>query len=218
MQIQTFGKLSAVIKAQVEKPSRALILLHGVGSNEQNMFELGSLLAKDSLIISLRAPLVMGPSSFAWFHVQFTANGPVHNWNEAQSSLHLLEEALLDIANKTGIPLSKVSVFGFSQGAIMTIGLALTSTQSIEKYIAVSGRTLPEFAKASVEQPLTSYKNRKIFVLHGEQDSKLPVSLAKTTEKVLQAASLALKYKEYKADHTVTDEMISDARKWLETE
>lgn len=215
MQKQRFGTLSAMTLAPAGKPSGALVLLHGVGSNEQNMFEFGPLLSEDRMIISLQAPLVLGANAFAWFHVQFGANGPVHNWPEAQNSLKLIEESLEDISKKTGIPLEKISVFGFSQGAIMTIGLALQSKLSLEKYVAASGRTLPEFAKFSEKTPLTNYKNRKIFVAHGELDSKLPVTLAKDTEKVLRSAKLDLRYKEYKADHTVPQELVNDAKKWL---
>lgn len=215
MQRQRFGTLSAMTLAPAGKPNGALVLLHGVGSNEQNMLELGPVLAEDRMIISLRAPLILGANAFAWFHVQFSQNGPVHNWPEAQNSLKVIEDSLQDISKQTGIPLEKISVFGFSQGAIMTVGLALQSKLTLEKYIAASGRTLPEFAKSSEKSPLANYSQRKIFVAHGEFDSKLPVSLAKNTEKVLRAAKLDVKYKEYKVDHTVPQELISDAKKWL---
>lgn len=215
MQKQSFGSLSAITITPDRKPSGVLVLLHGVGSNAQNMLELGSLLSEDQLIVSLQAPIVLGADAFAWFHVQFTPNGPVHNWAEAEKSLHLIEESLQDIAKQTGIPTNKISVFGFSQGAIMTIGLVLQSKLTLEKYIAASGRTLPEFAKASENSPLADYAQRKIFVAHGESDSKLPVHLARDTKNVLRSAKLDLTYKEYKNDHTVPQELISDARKWL---
>lgn len=217
MKEQHFGKLKALIESPVEKPTEALVLLHGVGSNEKNMIELGSMLSENRLIISLRAPLVMGPSAFAWFHVNFTAEGPIHNWNEASHSVLLLEEALSELSKQTDIPLSKIAVFGFSQGAIMTIGLALQSKLTLDRYVAASGRTLPEFKEFAAKSPLENYNERKIFVVHGEFDSKLPLSHAKNTEKVLREANLNLKYKEYKADHTVPQEVIHDVKAWLRT-
>lgn len=217
MKEQHFGKLKALIESPTENPTEALVLLHGVGSNEKNMIELGPMMAENRLIISLRAPLVMGPNAFAWFHVNFTAEGPVHNWSEALNSFLLLEEALSDISQRTGLPLNKIAIFGFSQGAIMTIGLALKSKLLLQKYVAASGRTLPEFKEVSEKSPLENYKERKIFVVHGEFDSKLPISHAKNTEKVLSEAQLNLKYKEYKADHTVPQEVVSDVKAWLKT-
>lgn len=214
MQEQSFGKLSAITRAPPGKPSGALVLLHGVGSNELNMLELRPMLTENRLVVSLRAPINMGINSFAWFHVQFTAGGPVHNWNEAQSSLILIEEALKDLSEKTGIPMGKISVFGFSQG-VMTIGLGLCSKLSLEKYVAASGRTLPEFAQASTQSPLADYNQRKVFIAHGINDEKLPVSLARATHKIMTAANLNLTYKEYSADHSIPTELITNARDWL---
>lgn len=216
MQEQSFGKLSAVTRAPPGKSSGALVLLHGVGSNELNMLELGPMLTENRLVVSLRAPINMGINSFAWFHVQFSANGPIHNWNEAQSSFLLIEEALRDLSKKSGLPIEKISVFGFSQGAIMTIGLALQSKLTLEKYIAASGRTLPEFAQASVQSPLADYPQRKIFIAHGTNDEKLPVSHARATQKIMTAANLNLTYKEYSDGHSVPAELISNAKDWLE--
>jgi len=212
---QTYGKITALTLAQTEKPTRALVLLHGVGSNEQDLFEIAPLMSDDRLIVSLRAPIAFGAHAFAWFHVQFTERGPVHNWSEAKESLTLLEEALRDLSKKTGIPPENISVFGFSQGAIMTIGLALTSKLNLENYIATSGRTLPEFAKAAQETPLSDYKLRRIYVTHGEQDSKLPIQLGRDTEKILKGTDLKLTYKEYNSEHTIAPDVIADIKKWL---
>lgn len=116
---------------------------------------------------------------------------------------------------KTGIPLEKISVFGFSQGAIMTVGLALTSALNLEKYIAASGRTLPEFAEASKKNPLRDYQLRRVYVTHGVQDSKLPIYLGRDTDKVLSSTALQLTYKEYDSEHTISPEFLADANQWL---
>ncbi len=214
---QAFGKLTGTTFSMSTSHRKALVLLHGVGSNERDLLEIAPHLADDRLIISLRAPIAIGPSSYAWFHVQFTEQGPVHNWEEASSSLSALEESLQDLSVKSGIPLHDIAVFGFSQGAIMTIGLALRSELEFERYFAVSGRTLPELAEAASRSPLTGYKKRKIFVAHGTLDSKLPIDLARNTEKTLRAAGFQLTYKEYEADHTIPDQVLSDVRFTLES-
>lgn len=214
---QVYGKLSALISAPPTKPNKALVLLHGVGSNERNLFEIAPHMTDNRMIVSLRAPLVFGPQAFAWFHVQFTDRGNIHNWPEAKASLTQIEEALRELSTKSEISLANISVFGFSQGAIMALGLALTSDLHLENYIAASGRTLSEFAKASQETPLEDYKLRKVYVTHGKQDSKLPVQLGRDTEKILSKTPLKLTYKEYNSDHTIAPEVIIDIRNWLTT-
>lgn len=212
---QIYGKLSALVISPTAKPEKALVLLHGVGSNERDLLEIAPLLSDDHLVVSMRAPIAMAANAFAWFHVQFTERGPVHNWKEAKENLKLIEDSIRDVSKKSGIPLSKISVFGFSQGAIMTIGLALTSKLNLENYIASSGRTLPEFAEDSKKNPLTDYPLRRVFVTHGIQDSKLPIHLGRDTNQVLKSTSLKLTYKEYQSEHTVSQEVLADAKKWL---
>jgi phospholipase/carboxylesterase len=213
---QVFGKLTALTQSSVAKPTKALVLLHGVGSNERDLFEIAPLMSDDRLIVSFRAPIEMGPFAYGWFHVQFTSQGPVHDWAEAKSSLALIEDALCDLSEKTGIPTGSISVFGFSQGAIMTIGLALGSELQLECYAAASGRTLPEFAEIAEESQLSGhYANRKVFVSHGVNDAKLPVAFARTTEKLLRAAGLDVTYEEFQSSHEITREMVSEFRKWL---
>lgn len=212
---QIYGKLSALTFLPSAKSAKALVLLHGVGSNADDLFELAPLLSEDRMLVSLRAPIVMAPKAFAWFHVQFTEQGPVHNWPEAKEALTLIEEALVDLSKKSGIALNNISVFGFSQGAIMTLGLALTSKLNLESYIASSGRTLPEFAQVAKNNPLSDYEQRKVYVTHGIQDSRLPIHFARDTDKILKSTKLKLTYKEYNSEHTISQEVIADTKKWL---
>lgn len=210
-----FGKLHALVLSPAVKAAKVLVLLHGVGSNEKNLLDVGQKLADDRMIISLRAPLTMGPQSFAWFQVQFTQDGPIHNWPQAKSSFVEIEDALGDISKKTGIMAKDISIFGFSQGAIMTIGLALNSELRFEKYIAASGRTLLEFADLAKKMLPAELSQRRIQVVHGINDSKLPVSMARATEKTLKSLKLDLTYKEYAAEHEIPTALIEDIKKWL---
>ena len=47
--------------------NKAIILLHGVGSNEQDLFNLGEHLSAESFIISARGPFSVGSGRFAWY-------------------------------------------------------------------------------------------------------------------------------------------------------
>ena len=76
---QIFGKLTALTLSPATKPEKALVLLHGMGSNETDLLEIAPHLSDDRMIVSLRGPIEMGANAFAWFHVQFTERGPVHN-------------------------------------------------------------------------------------------------------------------------------------------
>src|SRR5690242_9130264 len=55
--------------------SPLLLLLHGVGANERDLFSLAPELDPRLRILSLRAPLTRGPNSYAWFTVAFLPAG-----------------------------------------------------------------------------------------------------------------------------------------------
>src|SRR5690349_8842275 len=57
-----------------EKPP-LLLMLHGVGANERDLFPLAPELDPRLQILSLRAPLTRGPNSYAWFTVAFLPEG-----------------------------------------------------------------------------------------------------------------------------------------------
>ena len=88
------ASLPTLSLAHLTRPPRAttsgkpplLVLLHGVGSNERDLFSFANLLDPRFRVISLRAPLVRGPQSFAWFDVQFLPNGFAINADHLRAS------------------------------------------------------------------------------------------------------------------------------------
>ena len=190
--------------------SSLLILLHGVGANEEGLVEVGEVIEPNSVVVSLRAPLVLGGASYAWFHVQFTSNGPVHNWAEADDSFKLLENEIKELSAKYDIPLNKISVMGFSQGSIMTMGLALKSNLQLSKYYCFSGRTLPEFAQYGLEHPDVA-KDRRVFLTHGTYDDKLPVQLAHKSKEILEKVGANLTYYEFQGGHQISMDVLKRA-------
>jgi phospholipase/carboxylesterase len=58
------------------KPTKLLVLLHGMGGNETNLLILADGVAPDTLVVLARGPLQLGGPQFAWFQVRFTATGP----------------------------------------------------------------------------------------------------------------------------------------------
>jgi phospholipase/carboxylesterase len=208
------GNLKGIVSLPENEASTLLILLHGVGGNEKGVIEVGEIVAPEGILVSLRAPLIIGTNAFAWFHVQFTASGPVHNWAEAEKSFELLEVEIHKLSHIFNIPLSGISVLGFSQGSIMTMGLALKSSLALSHYFCFSGRTLPEFAQSATIHP-ELVKGRRVFLAHGKEDEKLPVSYARASYEILQKAGAGAKYIEFSGGHSIEMSVLKEAGQWF---
>ncbi|WP_197062231.1 alpha/beta hydrolase [Flavobacterium rivuli] len=67
-----------------------LFLLHGVGSNEKDLFSFAQNLPDKYLVISARGPLTLGANRYGWFHVDFKDGKPNMNFEEQEASRKLL--------------------------------------------------------------------------------------------------------------------------------
>lgn len=214
---QIFGKLQALILSPASKPQKALVLLHGFGSDEQSLLDVGWNVGNGRLIISLRASLIMGAHSFAWFHFEFTSQGPKHQWPESNFSFWIFQEALQDTSTQTGTLPENISVLGFSQCDIILIGLYMISNLHLENYFTASARNLSEFKDTDGSLP-PDLIQRKVHVTHGTWDSRTPISMARTNEKIFQALNFDLTCREYSEYHEIPSDFMGDLKKWLETQ
>lgn len=71
-----------------------MVLLHGVGSNEQSLLPLASAIDPRLHVLLPRGPVVFGPQAFGWFTVRFDAQGPVIDPAQAETSRLLLADWL----------------------------------------------------------------------------------------------------------------------------
>nr|MBA2732595.1 phospholipase [Acidobacteriota bacterium] len=66
--------LTHLVRRPVETASSSpplLLLLHGIGSNEEDLLGLAPYVDERFLVVSARAPIVMGPASYGWFNIEF---------------------------------------------------------------------------------------------------------------------------------------------------
>src|SRR5918911_2974181 len=77
-------------RRRVEGAPPLLILLHGYGSNEHDLFGLAPYLDPRFLIVSARAPYTLMPGGYAWFELGWTATGITIDFQQAERSRKLL--------------------------------------------------------------------------------------------------------------------------------
>lgn len=195
------------------RPTKLLVLLHGVGGNETNLLNLADGIDPETLVVFGRGPLALGGPQFAWFRVRFTATGPQISPEEAEQSRTLLIVFLQQLQTQHGIAPDQTVIAGFSQGGIMSASVALSSPESVMGFGLLSGRILPEL------EPVTASRERlsklTAFVSHGEQDNTLPVHWAHRSDALLTQLGVRHSLKLYAMDHGISAAMQADIVEWL---
>lgn len=190
-----------------EAPLARVLLLHGVGGNEDNLASLARHLPASVEVLLLRAPLPLGAQGFAWFQVSFTANGPVIRAEQAEDSrLRLLR--LLD-----ALPPLPTVIAGFSQGGILSASVGLSAPEKVAGFGLLSGRILPELE--SHIAPVEALRSLSAFVGHGRRDDKLPAKWAELAEAWLQRLGVSHQTRFYEMGHEIIGEEVADFIQWL---
>ncbi len=192
---------------------RLLVLLHGFGGNEE-----GLVLAADRTSTpntpwsSLRAPLGMGPGSYAWFPLAFSEEGPVVlDPAQAETSRELIIRIVRWSHAELGTDAARTVLVGFSQGAILGAAVALTEPGLVKAAVLHSGRVLPE----SLEHAVPSANPPRYLVLHGLYDPVLPVANGRATNDALTSLGLKPEYHEFAIAHQISDESLDLATNWI---
>jgi phospholipase/carboxylesterase len=198
------------------KPSNGkpplLILLHGVGSNEHDLFGLTPYFDDRFIIAAARAPYTLQPGSYAWYHIEFVPGDFIMNEEEAESSRKLLSQFIQDATREYDADPKRVFIGGFSQGAIMSEFVSLVNPELVAGAVLMSGRTLPLLRRLSLDGAV---KSLPMFVQHGEFDQVIPIKHGRDTRDFLSSLSVPFEYHEYAMAHQISEESLSDVDAWL---
>ena len=208
--ISTEPNLYYIFKEPKIKSSNppVIILMHGIGSSEKDLFSFANQLPDSFLVISLRAPITLSNDSYAWYHISYENEKPVSNKNEAEASRKLIIEFINQLKNKHSFSNKRVYLCGFSQGSIMAYSVGLTNPDKIKGIAVMSGRILEEIKPlvASKEK----LKNLNVFICHGTNDGIINVSYAREANSYLIQLGITPIYKEYPEAHNISNDMFKD--------
>ncbi len=190
-----------------------IILLHGTGSNEKDLFNLSEKLPQDALIISARAPITLAQNSYTWYHIDFKTGAPSINNGEAEASRKLILQFIDQVIKKYNADPHHVYLMGFSQGAIMSYSIALTKPEKVRGILALSGRILDESKKMTVGRD--KFKNLSVFIAHGTNDKVLPITYAKDAIAYIKKQKIKNAYHEYPMQHEISIAELNDIQAWF---
>jgi phospholipase/carboxylesterase len=210
--VHTVRPPASSANAEGERPP-LLILLHGVGANERQMAALAPAFDPRVVVVSARSPLTLGASAFGWFRVTFSAQGPVIVAEEAEAGWQLLARFIDEAVAAYGADPARVFLAGFSQGGIMALATLLTAPGKVAGAAVMSGRLLPEILPHAASAD--ALRAKPVLIVHGEDDDKLGIHLARWAREQLARFPLDLTYRELPMGHTITPESLEVVTAWL---
>jgi len=180
-----------------------ILALHGWGANAQNLASVVPLLnLPDYQFMFPNAPFPHPYISGGrmWYDLSH------ENGLGLPESRKMLTDWLKSLESSTGVPLSRTILSGFSQGAAMTLDVGLSLPLS--GLVALSGYLHPVSQPAGGRFP-------PVLLLHGSQDSVVPLSAAQKARDSLVALGVAVQYQEFNMGHEIRPEVLALTRNFV---
>lgn len=192
-----------------------LLLLHGYGSNEEDLFSFATELPDEYYVVSARAPYDLQPYGHAWYAITFDADqNKFSDDNQAIESRDLIANFIDQLISEMSIDSENVTLIGFSQGTILSYAVALSYPEKIKRVVALSGYLNEEILASGYENK--DFSNLKMYISHGTQDQVIPVDWARKAPEALKNLGIELTFKEYPIGHGVSPQNFHDLKNWLE--
>lgn len=199
----------------VKDKNPLILLLHGYGSNEEDLFSFASELPEEYYVISVRAPYDIMYGSYAWYAINFDADeNKFSDHEQAGESRNLIAKFIDELVANYPIDAHEITLIGFSQGCILSYAVALSYPEKVQRVVAMSGYLSLDIATENYAN--NDFSKLKIFASHGTVDQVIPVDWARKAKPVLDRLGIETIYKEYPIGHGVSPQNFYDFRSWLQ--
>ena len=196
------------------KPRYLMILLHGYGSDGNDLIGLSDFFDKvipSCIYLSPHAPQKMPIQGYQWFQLSTLSRNELAKGTEA--SAHYVHELIDKTLEYYDIPEKNLILAGFSQGAMMALYVGLRRKISPCAILAFSGSLTNEdkLAKELTSKP-------PVYLCHGSRDNVVPSYHSEDAEKILKKYNVPVtKNIIVGEDHTIPYEGLTGALLFLKT-
>jgi len=205
--------LTHFIRPAAGKPEGMLVLLHGRGADERDLYPLLDLLDPGRRLVGVtpRAPLHLPPGGAHWYAVHEIGYPDPTTFSEtyAQASSWLDR-----LADETGVPPARTVLGGFSQGAVMTYALGLGAGRPRPAaLVALSGfvPTVPGF-ELDLDGP-----HLPIAIGHGSLDPVISVEWGRRAQRLFEEAGVESLYRESPyMGHSIDPGFLEELPEWID--
>lgn len=153
-------------------------------------------------------PVPLGPGyvGWAWYDLGEDREDTV------VSSRDILAGFIDETLQRLNIAHDGALIMGFSQGAVMSLHVGLTSEKPFAGVAAMSGY-LP--AADSLTPVLPRRRDRSVLMVHGTRDETLGIELGRSARDLLLQSGLTPEYAEFEMTHQIAPESLAVVREYV---
>jgi len=172
------------------KPDALVILIHGYGSNGEDLISLARMIQPSlpgAAFVAPNAPsqLPQMAAAYQWW--------PIQTFSMAERSAGAataapgLDEFITAELEAAGLPSSRLLLVGFSQGTMMALHVGLRRPEAVAGIVGISGMLIaPERLPAEIQS------RPPVLLIHGTQDDVVPFRSMELAETALTAAGITV--------------------------
>jgi phospholipase/carboxylesterase len=189
------------------EPEGALVLIHGRGADEHDLFPLLDLLDPERRLVGItpRGPLSQPPGGAHWYALAGLGTPDAATFSPTF-------DAASEWLDGLGVPAGRIVLGGFSQGAVMSYALGLAAGRPRPAAIVALSGFLPvvEGYPLDLSQPLPP-----VAIGHGVYDQVIGVEWGRQARDRLEDAGAEVLYRESPMQHAIDPAFVADLRDWL---
>jgi phospholipase/carboxylesterase len=224
--VDSWAGLSVRTAGARENPTHVVVFLHGWGASGDDLVPLSQVLAAPGrLFVFPEAPLVTMGGGRAWWHLDLAKIEAARMRGESRDLRQSVPEGLpavratmiallAVIAERTKLPLSKITIGGFSQGAMLSTDVTLMSAEKPGALVALSGTLVAEHEWTNALATLP--QSFPVFVSHGNGDVVLPFELAEALEQTLRKGTSNVTWVPFRGGHEIPGVVIEKLSAFLD--
>jgi phospholipase/carboxylesterase len=194
------------------EPEGALVLLHGRGADEHDLFPLLDILDPERRLFgaTARGPLSLPPGGAHWYVVRRVGYPDPETFHATYGQVTSWLDGLLA---EHGIAPEKTVLGGFSMGAVMSYSLGLGAGRPRPAAIMGLSGFLPEVDGFELDMDKTA--GLPVAIGHGTHDPVISVDFSRDARDRLKRAGADVLYRESPMPHTIDPTFLRELPAWL---
>lgn len=204
--------LTARIRPATGSPEGALVLFHGRGADEHDLFPLLDALDPERRLVGAtpRGPLSLPPGGAHWYVLGGIGTPESSTF---RASYAAASDWLAALLAEHGVGHDRLVLGGFSQGGVMAYSLGLGAGRPRPAALTVFSSFIPtvEGFELDLSAPLPP-----VAVGHGALDPVIGVEWGRRARQTLEAAGAEVLYRETPMYHQIDPDFVREVSRWLQ--